>query len=210
MNAQQQLIQHLEQQIVELHQKLEKEKDDHEQTKSQISFEQSLVRRLSSLVPNLEATISNLTNENNELKQKLQKEAVSQKKLDAKAIRRNEMILRLLNEKKASEKKGQELSKLLQELGAEFHQVKKEIAIVDAELHQAKKEIELLQKTIARRDARIRTTKEVVSGVIAKQEADTDSQTLSMVMKLSEAEHTAVVKDTEVKILKDMMATIIW
>ncbi|KAF1759398.1 hypothetical protein GCK72_015865 [Caenorhabditis remanei] len=196
MNAQQQLIQHLEQQIVELHQKLEKEKDDHEQTKNQISFEQSLVQKLSTMVPDLESTISTFRNENNELKRKLQKEAESKKKLEGKVIRRNQKILKLEEEKKALEEKDQELSEQLQDSAAE--------------LHQAKQEIELLQKTIARRDATIRTTKEVVSGVIAKQEADTESHTLNMVMKLSEAEHTALVKDTEMKILKDMMATIMW
>ncbi|EFO90381.1 hypothetical protein CRE_01276 [Caenorhabditis remanei] len=183
MDAQQQLIQHLEQQIVELNQKLEQEKDDHEQT-------------LSSMVPDLEATISTLTDENNELKKKLQKEAESKKKLEAKVIRRNQKILKLEEEKKASEEKDQELSELYQDSVAE--------------LHQAKQEIELLQKTIARRDATIRTTREVVSGVIAKQDSDTESQTLSMVMQLSEAEHTAVVKDTEMTILKDMMATMMW
>ena len=148
------------------------------------------------MVPDLESKISTLSDENNELKKKLQKEAESKKKLEGKVIRRNQKILKLEEEKKALEEKDQELSEQLH--------------VVDAELHQAKQEIELLQKTIARRDATIRTTKEVVSGVIAKQEADTESQTLNMVMKLSEAEQTAVVKDTEVKILKDMMATIIW
>ncbi|KAF1759396.1 hypothetical protein GCK72_015863 [Caenorhabditis remanei] len=196
MDAQQQLIQHLEQQIVELNQKLEQEKDDHQQTKNQISFEQSLVQRLSSMVPDLESTISTLTDENNELKRKLQKEAESKKKLEGKVIRRNQKILKLEEEKKALEEKDQELSEQLH--------------VVDAELHQAKQEIKMLQKTIARRDATIRTTKEVVSGVIAKQDSDTESHTLNMVMKLSEAEHTALVKDKEMTILKDMMATIIW